>query len=53
MSMLVFQDDNEKYIDYFSLKKLQHETKEYRLNNNLLEPKFNYNDNPIIYTILI
>ena len=23
MSMLVFQDDNEKYIDYFFLKKLQ------------------------------
>jgi hypothetical protein len=35
-----------------TFKKLQHETKEYRLNNNLLEPKFNYNDNPIIYTIV-
>lgn len=41
MSMWVFQDDNEEYIDYFSLKKLQHETKEYRLNNNLSNPKFN------------
>ena len=35
-----------------TFKKLQHETKEYRLNNNLLELKFNYNDNLIIYTIV-
>lgn len=41
MSMWVFQDNNKQYIDYFSLKKLQYETKEYRLINNLTDPKFN------------
>ena len=40
MSMWVYQNDNDEYVDYFSLKKLQHETKQLREKYNIPEPCF-------------